>query len=146
MPCPRKPKALAARMPLEVFVQGKLDVVDEVLAPGFTDHAPGLPGQPPGRERVKIFAAAVRQAFPDLEIRIDHAVAEGDLVVLHITASGTMQGEFAGMPPSGKHATWNAVHIDRISDGKVVEHWIVQDQLGMLQQLGFIPAPGAVQG
>jgi hypothetical protein len=50
MPWPRKPKALAARMSLEVFVQGKLDVVDEVLAPGFTDHAPGLPGQPPGRE------------------------------------------------------------------------------------------------
>jgi predicted ester cyclase len=138
-------KTLAARMPLEVFVQGSLDVVDEVLAPGFTDHAPPLPGQPPGRKGVKIFAAAVRQAFPDLEITIDHAIAEGDLVALHITASGTMQGEFVGMPPSGKHATWNAVHIDRISDGKIVEHWIVQDQLGMLQQLGFIPAPGAAE-
>jgi predicted SnoaL-like aldol condensation-catalyzing enzyme len=90
-------KTLAVRMPLEVFVQGKLDVVDEVLAPGFTDHAPALPGQPPGREGVKIFAAAVRQAFPDLDITINHAIAEGDLVALHITAPGTMQGEFVGL-------------------------------------------------
>ena len=134
-------KALAARMPLEVFVQGKLDVVDEVLAPGFTDHG-APPGQPPGREGVKMFAAAVRQAFPDLDITIQRAAAEGDLVFLHITASGTMKGELGGMPPSGKHATWDAVHIDRIHDGQVVEHWVVQDQLGMLQQLGFVPTPG----
>jgi predicted ester cyclase len=134
-------KALAARMPLEVFVQGNLDVVDEVLAPDFIDHGPPVPGQPPGPEGVKLFAAAIRQAFPDLDIQIEHAVAEADLVALHITASGTMQGELAGMPPSGKRATWSAVHLDRIADGKVVEHWVVQDQFGMLQQLGFIPAP-----
>ena len=139
-------KAVAARMPLEVFSQGKLEVIDEVIDAEMTDHEPPqLPGQPPGREGVKVLAGAVRQAFPDLNITIRHAVAEGDLVVQHITTSGTMRGEFAGMPPSGKQATWDSIHIARFRDGKVFEHWVVQDQLGMLQQLGFIPAPGAAE-
>lgn len=138
-------KTLAARLPLEVFGRGDLDVVDEVLAPDFIDHGPARPGIPPGRDGVKIFAAAARNAFPDLHNTIDHAVAEGDFVVLHVRSTGTMQGEFGGMPPSGKQATWEAVHIERFRDGKIVEHWTVQDQLGMLQQLGFLPAPGAAE-
>lgn len=135
-------KSLAARMPLEVFGQGKFDVVDEVLAPDFIDHNTPIPGLPPGRDGVKAFAAVIRKAFPDLHNTINRVVAEDDLVVLHVTSSATMQGEFAGMPPSGKQATWEAVHIERVRDGRIVEHWTVQDQLGMLQQLGFLPAPG----
>ena len=54
-----------------------------------------------------------------------------------------MTGDFAGMPASGKHARWDAVHMYRMDGGKIVEHWAIQDQLGMLQQLGFIPPPGA---
>jgi predicted ester cyclase len=139
-------KAVAARMPLEVFSEGKLEVIDEVISPEFTEHGtPQLPDQPPGREGVKVIAAAVRQAFPDLNNTINRVVAEGDLVVQHVTSSGTMRGEFAGMPPSGKQATWDAIHIARFRDGKIVDHWVVQDQLGMLQQLGFIPAPGAAK-
>lgn len=138
-------KTLAARMPLEVFGQGKFEVVDEVLAPDFIDHNPPQPGMPTGREGVKAFAAAARKAFPDLKNTINHTVEEGDLVVLHISSSATMKGEFAGMPPSGKQATWDAVHIERFRDDKIVEHWTVQDRLGMLQQLGFIPAPEAAE-
>ena len=139
-------KAAAARIPLEVFSQGKLEVIDEVISAEMTDHGPPqLPGQPPGREGVRVLAAAVRQAFPDLNMTISHEVAEGDLVVQHVTTSGTMRGEFAGMPPSGKQATWDSIHIARFRDGKVVEHWVVQDQLGMLQQLGFIAVPGAAE-
>jgi len=126
-------------MPLEVFAQGRTDVIDEVLAPDFIDHRTIPPGFPTGPDGVKAFVAVVRNAFPDLTITIDHAIAEGDFVALHITASATMKGEFAGMPPSGKHATWEAVHISRFVNGKVAEHWVVQDQLGMLQQLGFVP-------
>jgi len=126
-------------MPLEVFAQGRTDVIDEVLAPDFIDHGTIPPGFPTGPDCVKAFVAVVRNAFPDLTITIDHAIDEGDFVALHITASATMKGEFAGMPPSGKHATWEAVHISRFVNGKVAEHWVVQDQLGMLQQLGFVP-------
>jgi predicted ester cyclase len=131
-------KALATRMALEAFGQGRTDVVDEVLAPDVVDHGTLPPGMPPGAEGVKAFVGVVRDAFPDLTITINHAIAEGDLVALHIPSSATMKGEFAGMPPSGKQATWDAVHVSRFVNGKVAEHWVVQDQLGMLQQLGFV--------
>jgi steroid delta-isomerase-like uncharacterized protein len=138
-----KNKALAARIPLEAFNQGKLEVIDEVIADNSIDHGELLPGMPAGKEGVKALVKALRSAFPDFKIKIGLQVAEGDLVVQQATTTGTMKGAFAGMPPSGKTATWEAIHITRIKDGKIVEHWQVQDQLGMLQQLGFIPKPEA---
>ena len=88
----------------------------------------------------------LRGAFPDLHVKVEDQIAEGDRVVLRITSSGTMKGEFAGMPPSGKSATWAGVHIVRFATGKQVEHWGVNDQLSMLQQLGFAQAPGQPAG
>jgi steroid delta-isomerase-like uncharacterized protein len=136
-------KAIAARIPLEAFNQGKLDAIDEVIADNHVDHAIRPPGVPSGKEGLKVLVKSQRSAFPDLKIVIDLQVAEGDLVVQHATSTGTMKGEFAGMPPSGKTAKWEAIHISRIKDGKIVEHWMVQDQLGMLRQLGFMPATAA---
>jgi len=138
-----KNKALVSRIPLEAFNQGKLEVIDEVIADNSIDHGELPPGMPAGKEGVKAFVKVLRSAFPDLKITIDLQVAEGDLVVQRATTTGTMKGAFAGMPPSGKKATWESIHITRVKDGKIVEHWQVQDQLGMLQQLGFIPTPEA---
>jgi steroid delta-isomerase-like uncharacterized protein len=138
-----KNKAIAARIPLEAFNQGKLEVIDELVADNSVDHGELPPGMPPGKEGVKLFVKALRSAFPDLKITLGLQVAEGDLVVQQATTTGTMKGAFAGMPPSGKKATWEAIHITRIKGDKIVEHWAVQDQLGMLQQLGFIPTPEA---
>jgi steroid delta-isomerase-like uncharacterized protein len=138
-----KNKELAARIPLEAFNQGKLEVIDEVIADDSIDHGELPPSYPPGKEGVKALVKALRSAFPGWKITIDCQVAEGDLTVQHVTTTGTMKGEFGGMPPSGKTAKWEAIHITRIKDGKIVEHWQVQDQLGMLQQLGFIPTPEA---
>jgi predicted ester cyclase len=133
-------KAIAARMPTEVFNEGRLDVIDEVMAPDFVDH--GLPpGMSNDREGVKAFAAAAREAFPDLVNTVTHVVAEGDLVCQHVSSTGTMRGDFAGMQASGKQATWEAIHLMRFRGKQAVEHWVVSDQLGMLQQLGFIEMP-----
>ena len=136
-----KNKAIDARITLEAFNQGRLDVIDEVISPDFVDHSQLPPGLPPGREGVKALARALRSAFPDFKVTIEHQIAEGDLTVHHVSATGTMKGDFAGMPASGKRARWEAIHISRLANGKVVEHWSVQDQLGMLQQLGFVPTP-----
>ena len=130
-------KQLSLRL-IEGFGQGRVEVIDELVAADVVDHG-AFEGMPPGREGVKALLGAIHAAFPDLQITVNRAVAEGDLVVVHATNSATMTGDFAGMPATGKHATWEAIHIDRISDGKVAEHWVVQDQLGMLQQLGAMP-------
>ena len=83
-----------------------------------------------------------RTAFPDFHYTVEDEIAEGDKVVVRLTARGTQNGSFLGMPPSGKQATWSEIHIARMSSGKVVEHWVESDTLGMLQQLGVIPPMG----
>jgi steroid delta-isomerase-like uncharacterized protein len=136
-------KAIDARITLEAFNQGRVEVIDEVISADFVDHSQLAPGMPSGREGVKALVKALRSAFPDFKVTIERQIAEGDLVVHHISATGTMKGDFAGMPASGKRASWEAIHISRFANGKAVEHWSVQDQLGMLQQLGFVPMPEA---
>src|SRR5689334_15887786 len=136
-------KAFFRRIPEEVFNQGHLAVADEIFAPDYIEHAP-LP-IPPGsssRESFKQFVTMVRSAFPDFHYTVEDEIAEGDQVVTRLTARGTQQGAFLGMPPSGKVATWSEIHISRMADSQLAEHWVVIDQLGMLQQLGAIPAPG----
>jgi steroid delta-isomerase-like uncharacterized protein len=133
-------KTNALRIPLEVFNKGDLNVADEVMAADYIEHAIVPPGLPPSLAGFKLFVPAFRAAFPDFQFTVDDVIAEGDKVVVRLTARGTQKGEFAGLPASGKQATWLEIHIVDMADGKVVEHWVVQDQLGIMQQLGFIPA------
>lgn len=134
-------KANMRRIPLELFNQGNLAVVDEVIAADYIEHA-AFPGFPPNREGLKAFVSALRTAFPDYHYTIDDEITEGDTMVLRITARATMTGAFMGMPATGKSATWTEMHIARVANGKLAEHWSNIDQLGMLQQLGVIPTPG----
>ena len=134
-------KANAQRFVDEVVNGGNLAVIDELLAPDFVDHG-GPVGVPPTRDGTKAIMAMLHKAFPDLHATVDDVIAEGDKVVQRTTSHGTMTGAMMGMPPSGKSATWQQIHILRFANGKQVEHWAVIDQLGMLQQLGFAEAPG----
>jgi steroid delta-isomerase-like uncharacterized protein len=138
-------KAIANRLVEEVINKGNFAWAEEHFASDFVDHA-APPGVPPTIEGLKTFLTAFRAAFPDLRYTVDDVIAEGDRVVQLNTASGTMKGDFQGMPASGKRATWTEVHISRFANGKIVEHWGVVDQLGMLQQLGFAEAPGQPAG
>ena len=81
-------------------------------------------------------------AFPDLHFTVEDLIAEGDKVVARLTVRGTQQGAFMGIPPTGKHVTVTGIDINRLAGGKSVEHWLNMDTLGLLQQLGVIPAPG----
>ena len=83
-----------------------------------------------------------RSAFPDLRLTIDDLIAEGDKVVARWTAQGTNTGELMDMPPTGKESKVTGISILRISRGKVVEQRANWDTMGMLQQLGVVPAPG----
>lgn len=137
-------KAISQRIPLEVFEQGRFDVVDELCAPDLKEHGDVMPGIPTGREGLKAIASMLRKGFPDIKFRIELQVAEGDFVASYATVSGTHKGEAFGMPATGKHAEWAESHIVKIVNGKITEHWGVQDRLGMLRQLGLAPAPEPV--
>ena len=139
-------KAIARRIPFEVFSEGRLEVVDEILAPDFTDHSELPPGIPAGREGIKAIASALRQGFPDLKYRLELQIAEGEFVASYVTVTGTHKGEIFGMPATEKHAEWAESHIVKVVNGKITEHWGIVDQLGMLRQLGLAPAPQAVAG
>jgi predicted ester cyclase len=85
---------------------------------------------------------ALRRAFPDITIRFDALIAEDDWVAMHCTIEGTHLGEWRGIPPTGKHATWTATAFRRVRDGKLVEGFATWDWLGVLEQLGAtIAAP-----
>jgi len=131
----------ANRIPAE-FSKGNVGILDQVADPKGVDHALP-PGMPNTIESTKKFMTALIAAFPDLTYKIEDTIAEGDLVAQRVTASGTMKGEFNGMKPSGKKATWSELHTLRFANGKIVEHWANVDQMGMLVQLGFAKIPGA---
>jgi hypothetical protein len=136
-------KAIVRRYFEEVFGQGKLAVLDEIVAAEHKNSGPGsVPGLPPGPEGTKLFVSIYRDAFPDVHFTIDEQIAEGDRVVTRWTARGTHKGELAGIPPTGKSVTVNGVTVDRIVNGKYVESWGIFDQLGLMQQLGVIPTSG----
>jgi steroid delta-isomerase-like uncharacterized protein len=80
-------------------------------------------------------------AFPDLNITVEDLIAEGDRVVARWTLRGTHQGASLGMPPTGKQVTMPGISVVRLAGGKSAEQWVIHDQLGMLQQLGLVPAP-----
>jgi len=132
-------KLIARRHAEEVLSQGNLGLVDEIFASDFVGHAPS--GETHGPEAMKQFVSALRRAFPDLRVTVEDQIAEGDKVTIRWTSRGTHTGEFQGMPPTGRQMTMTAMTLARIANGKIVEAWTETDTLGMLQQLGAIPAP-----
>jgi predicted ester cyclase len=135
-------KAAFRRIPEEVISTGNLELADTLIAADYVEHVPLPPGIPPGLAGFKAFFTALRAAFPDLHYTLEAVVAEGGLVAGHATVRGTHRGEFMGILPTGKRVVWTETHVGRFADGKLVEHWANLDQLGLLQQLGAIPAPG----
>ena len=85
------------------------------------------------------FAIMIRNGFPDLHITDEDYVAEGDKVAGRFEAQGTHNGEFAGVPATGKPVSFSGINIMRIADGKIVEHWVQYDTMGIMQQIGAIP-------
>lgn len=131
-------KAIVRQLVDEVQNQGKFEVVDDLVAPSFVNHS-APPGVPADREGVKQVMMAFRIAFPDGHMTIEEMIAEADKVVTRKTFHGTHEGPFMGVPPAGKQVRLGLIDILRLEDGRVVEHWLEADMLGLLQQLGAIP-------
>jgi hypothetical protein len=123
--------------------QGNLDLVDELYALGYVTHAVG-PEFPPTREGLKMFVRALREGLPDLNCPVEDMIAEGDRVAGRFSLKGTHNGTLLGIPATGKKVDVGVMVIARFDDaGKWIEDWASWDQLGLLQQIGVIPAPAA---
>jgi predicted ester cyclase len=135
-------KAIYRRMSEEVWNQGNLDRAGELYTPDVVIHS-ARPGTPPGIAGVTATVSMLRQAFPDLKISNESMIAEGDLLTVRWCASGTHRGELLGAPPTGNRVEFGGISIVRMSGGKIAEIWGESDQLGLLQQVGLIPAMAA---
>jgi predicted ester cyclase len=130
----------------EPFNEGRLDVIDELVASNYVEHAPVPPGVTPDRAGLRQAYQVYLTAFPDARVRVEHQIADGDYVAQRWSAEGTHQGELLGIPPTGRRVTVTGLDIDRFEGGKVIEHWGLFDQLSMLQQIGAVPQPEASEG
>lgn len=125
----------------KAFDSRNIDQALALLAPNFVAYMAGVP-EPLNGDDFKRFGLVFYLAFPDGQHTFDQVITEGDKVVTCGTFTGTHQDELQGIPPTGKQVKFSIMHIDRIEDGKIVEHWGQGDTLGLLQQLGIVPLPG----
>jgi steroid delta-isomerase-like uncharacterized protein len=133
-------KAVVRRFIEEAWNNGNLEVVDELISPDHVDHDPARADAPQGPAAMRAFIEMYRTAFPDTRIEFSEMIAEGDLVAGPWRATGTHQGELMGIPATGKSISITGMGMDRVVDGKIVESWGNWDAMGMMAQLGVVPA------
>ncbi len=124
----------------EVWNSGRMEAIDEMASPDVIGHGQAQHATDIGLKEFKGFAAGFRSAFPDMKVTIDYIIEQGDKVVARWTATMTHKGEFLGIAPTGKRATITGTSTQRIAGGKIVEGWDNWDQLGLLVQIGALPA------
>jgi predicted ester cyclase len=126
----------------EAWDRNDLGALDQHFAPDFVAHE-AVPGLPPGLEGAKMAHQASLQSFPDRRVAIEDLTGDGDLVAVRCRLTGTNQGgvPWASVPANGNRVDVQWISLYRLRDGKVVEHRAVMDLLGLLRQLGAVPAP-----
>ncbi|GEP91647.1 conserved hypothetical protein, steroid delta-isomerase-related [Chitinophaga terrae (ex Kim and Jung 2007)] len=121
----------------EVWNQGKVDLLDSLLAPGYINHTPSAPTVP-GPEGLKPIVLAIRKAFPDLHYEIQDMIPAPGYLTMRVVMTGTQQDTLFGLPPTGKPVKVLQINIEKIVDGRIAEHWRVTDELTMMKQLGVV--------
>ena len=122
----------------EAINTGNLAMLDELVAPDYTEHSEGFQGVEPFKQQL----AAFRAAFTDLRVTVDEVLlAEGGRFASRTTVTGTHTGDLMGMPATGRHISVEAVDIGRVENGQAKERWGGLNMYSMLTQLGVIPAP-----
>jgi len=133
-------KAIARRIVDESWTKHNPSILDGLFSNDAILHDPQNPTVAKGPQGAKGTLATYLRAFPDLKITIEREIADGDYVVQHLLATGTNTGEFNGMPATGKQTSVTGVMTSKVREGKVIEAWSLFDNLGLLQQLGVVPA------
>jgi predicted ester cyclase len=137
---PLEANIAVVRTLVERVVNGRDDSgLDEVLSDDFVAHDVG-PGMPPGKDGMRALLRAWRRAFPDWRDTLEDVVAQHDLVVMRITASGTHLGPIAGIPPTGERVSWHMLEMVRVRDGRICEQWGQSDFAAVLANLREVAA------
>ena len=133
-------KAIIRRMVEQVMNDGRTDLVEEFFT---EDIASSIVGWPPstGQKEVKKYVAMIHHAYPDFQLTVDEALAEGDKVAIRWTMRGTNDGEMMGVPATGKKVNQSGATFYRLANGLIAETWFLADNLGLMQQLGAFPSP-----
>lgn len=133
---PEYMKRQARRLAEEVFTQGDLAIVDDLIAHDDVDHSPPSPERI-GLAVLKDRVTVLRRAFPDLYLIVEGQIVEADRVVTRSTARGTHTGEFLGVAPTGRQVAFELIDVNRVgADGRIVEYWVAVDSHSVLLQLG----------
>jgi steroid delta-isomerase-like uncharacterized protein len=133
-------KQMAERWFSEVMSEGKIEVIDELCAPDYIEHDP-FPGTSADLAGLKDSIGVIRAAFPDIEVTADDMVLEGDRLAVRSTMRATHEGDFMGMPASGKKVEVSNYDFVRFENDQAVEHWGVIDSAALMEQIGAVPAP-----
>jgi steroid delta-isomerase-like uncharacterized protein len=135
-------KAIVRRLYEEVWNKRKIELVSEIISPSHALQAPNVAGSAVGPEAYKRQTTLFLTGYPDLHWTIEDMIAEDDKVVACWTISGTHRGDFMGVPATNKKVSVDGMTIHHISNGKIMDSYSNWDALGMMQQLGAVPAPG----
>lgn len=136
-------KSIVRRWIEEGWNGKNIKVIDELYVPDLVQHDPSSAIPVESAEALKHYVHAFMTALPDLHFTTEDLVADGDKVAWRFSSRGTHQGELMGIPPTGRTANVTGMVMFRLQNSKIAEVWVNFDTLGMLQQMGVIPAPNA---
>ena len=135
-------KEIVRRFIEEVLNRGNIEASGKFFHDDMVEQVP-LPGQGPGIEGLKTVLRGFSSAFPDMRWTVEEQIAEGDKVVTRFEWTGTHRGVFLGVPATNRPVKVWGIVIDRLQNGKIKDTRIIMDTLGLMMQMGVIPAPGA---
>ena len=135
--CSEKNKILARRFYEEIVNTGKVEGIENLISPEYQEVHNGIK-YPVGIDGAKAHILGVRQTYPDLHLTIDRQIAEGQWVVTCLTARGTHRGTWLGIKPTGKTVSFTVVNVDRIVDGRIIEHGGAANMLEPLLEIGAV--------
>lgn len=137
---PEENKAITRRYFSELMSDGNLDVINEIVHPDFAFRIPTLPEPVRGRDGMNAFVNGLRAGFPDIQFTVERIMADGDKVAARWTITGTHEGTFLGVPASGNPIKDQGVDIFRFVNGQIIEIFVNENDLGLMQQMGAIPS------
>jgi steroid delta-isomerase-like uncharacterized protein len=136
------PAKAAVRRFYEPFINGNVDLYDELLTENWTEHPPAAPGQQPGRAGYKPVVAGVRAMMPDISFTVDALVEEGSLVSVRSTLSATHTTDAFGVPATGRRFAIMTMDMHRFEGNRIAETWHVEDWTDMMRQIGAVTGNG----